>query len=119
MRDFDLPGFGDTIVAEESTIYTSKPMVRAFIDSTIEGWQFAKENREEALSHVLRYSEIEDKDFEKNSLDKMIYLIFHQGRHLGANQESDDWTDTIMLLEESGEIKNLEPIDPSKLYCNF
>jgi ABC-type nitrate/sulfonate/bicarbonate transport system substrate-binding protein len=101
--DYGVRVYDDVLFATEDTIDNRPELVERFLRATIEGWQYAIQNEEEAVGIVLEYATDRTRSHEAYMLRQSIPLIHTGGSPIGW-MEMDRWQHTHDIVLESGAI---------------
>lgn len=104
--DYGITSYGYVIITKEETIKNDPELVRAFVQATLKGWEYALANREEAVDLVLKYNSELDREFQLKVLDKAADLI-DTGKPIGS-MEKEKWEITRDILFEQELINQRE-----------
>jgi len=104
MADYGVNMYADVLFATEHTINNNPELVEKFLKATLDGWQYAIENEEEAVNIVLRYATDRTKSHESYMLKESIPLIYSVNNNLGIMKESE-WQRAYDILREQKLLK--------------
>ncbi|MEM4711191.1 MAG: ABC transporter substrate-binding protein [Candidatus Woesearchaeota archaeon] len=104
--DYGADIYGDVIITSDENILNNPEIVFSFVSGTIDGWNYAYSNKEEALEILKKYVPVGRYDFnhQKLILEESIPLIFYHDLPVGM-MDLDRWEHTQELLIKSGIIK--------------
>lgn len=97
MSDYGADMYADVIFTTENLINTSPGLVGKFLGATLDGWQYAIENEQEAVAITLRYAIDSTKIHEANMLNSSIPLISTGDSVLGW-MEQNKWEQAVNIL---------------------
>lgn len=98
MSDYGVNLYGDVIFTSEDLIETNPDLVNRFLRATLDGWQYAIENQEEASVIVLKYSKEESTlEHQYNMLKDSIPFISDGESFLGW-MDKDQWQRSYNVL---------------------
>ncbi|MCI5119851.1 MAG: hypothetical protein D3908_01400 [Candidatus Electrothrix sp. AUS4] len=98
--------YGNVIITHNDTVKERTNIMKNFISALSEGWEYAKENPEEALKIVLKYVK-NDKEYVRQVTNRTIDFATNMyGRPVPAgHMEYSSWENTVTILRESGLLK--------------
>lgn len=102
--------YADVLFATEYTLNSNPELVERFLSATLEGWQYAIQNEEQAVDIVLKYATDRTMSHEAYMLRQSIPLI-HTGRSPIGWMEKERWAYTHDILLEAGVIEKEIDID--------
>ncbi|MFC1655822.1 ABC transporter substrate-binding protein [Patescibacteria group bacterium] len=105
MADYGASMYGDVLFATEDTINNNPELVESFLKATIEGWNYAIDNKDEATDITLNYAINSTKEHQRNMLENAIPLIHMDGKITGCMEKSG-WDEVQRILIEQGVLKN-------------
>jgi NitT/TauT family transport system substrate-binding protein len=108
--DYGVKVYDDVLFATEDTINNNPELMGRFLRATLEGWQYAIENEEEAVDIVLKYATDRTRSHEAYMLQQSIPLIHTGGSPIGW-MERERWMHTHDVLLEAGAIEKAIDID--------
>ena len=82
--DYGVKVYDDVLFATEDTMNNNPELVERFLRATLEGWQYAIENEEEAVDIVLKYATDRTTSHEAYMLRQSIPLIHTGKRKMAA-----------------------------------
>jgi ABC-type nitrate/sulfonate/bicarbonate transport system substrate-binding protein len=115
---FGFEQYGDTIATSDKLIKENPSMVKAFIQATIKGWEYAIANPKEAVDIVLKYdnAKYHDKEYETYIMTQNIPLIKPTGGQQIGEMKFIRWHDTYDALLQAGSLDNT--FDIEQAYTN-
>lgn len=113
MADYGVNMYADVIFAREDTLREKPEIVEKFLRATLQGWQYAMENNEEAVQDVLKYSAHSTVEHEMHMLQASIPLINVGDTPLGW-MEKAKWGRVQSILLDQKILK--APINIDDLY---
>ena len=108
--DYGVKVYDDVLFATEDTINNNPELVERFLRATLEGWQYAIQNEEEAVDMVLKYATDRTRSHEAYMLRQSIPLIHIGGSSIGW-MERERWGHTHDILLGAGAIDKEVDID--------
>lgn len=112
--DYGVDVVGEVIFTSEDFYAKNQDVCWAFVKATWKGWQFARDNRAKAVSHVLQFSAKANTTHEAVMLDSILPLIFVNGRDNPFDQNEEIWQRMIDFLMESKVLEKSVP--PSECF---
>ena len=113
--DYGVNLYADTLFTTEEMIEKNPDVVRRFVIATLQGWNYAYNNPDEAVSYTLMYSDILTKDHETRMMEASLPALRPEDRPIGS-MDLDVLEGMQTLLLENGYMK--EQIDLEKAYTN-
>lgn len=110
--------YGDVLVTTDKMISEKPEIVRRFVQATLNGWEEALFNKEQAVEILLKYDneEYHEKEYEQFILEESAPLLKPSGgKKIGA-MDFVNWKKTYDVLKESNIID--QEIDISKYYTS-
>lgn len=101
MSDYGINMYGDVIFTTENLINNNPDLVSRFLDATLEGWQYAIENQEEATDIVLKYAVNNTREHEYSMLKDSVPLISDGVSFLGW-MDKEQWQQAHDILLGQG-----------------
>jgi NitT/TauT family transport system substrate-binding protein len=113
-----LPGFG--LFTTEEVINSRPEMVRAFVETTVRAWDYARSHPDEAADAMIAQRPQASLNREVEVLGLEVFRTFldterTRGKVIGWQSE-EDWADTVRALREAGVIK--EGARPADFFTN-
>jgi ABC-type nitrate/sulfonate/bicarbonate transport system substrate-binding protein len=105
VADYGVNMYADVLFAREDTIQTQPELVERFLRATLDGWQYAIEHEEEAVSMVLKYASSSTSIHQAHMLKSSIPLI-HNGDFPLGWMEDNKWKEAEDILLEQKILKN-------------
>jgi NitT/TauT family transport system substrate-binding protein len=105
VADYGVNIYADIIITNKDTIENNPELVEGFLKATLDGWQYAIENEEEAVDIVLKYAPDRTKEHEAYMLQQSIPLI-HTGNSPLGMMKDEDWQTSLNILSEFGNLEN-------------
>lgn len=99
MSDYGVNMYADVIFATEETIKNKPDLVEGFVRATLDGWQYAIENVEEAANISMKYATSSINSHELYMLNTSIPLINDGESPLGW-MEKNKWSQVASILFE-------------------
>ena len=98
--------YGNVIITHADTINTRANVLKNFVSSLSDGWEYAKEKPDEALKIVLKYVH-NDKEYVRQVMNRTVGFATNMyGRPVPAgHMEYSAWENTVNTLSESGLLK--------------
>ncbi len=95
--------YGNVIIAHSDTVATRAYVVKKFVSSLSDGWEYAKDKPDEALEIVLKYVK-NDKEYVRQVMSRTVGFATNMyGRQVPAgHMEISAWEGTVKTLRESG-----------------
>lgn len=81
---FGINLYSDTLFTSENNLKYHPALVRKFVQASIQGWQAAIANREQALDYTIEYDQNLHREHEKAMLDASIQFIDPNSTKLGT-----------------------------------
>jgi NitT/TauT family transport system substrate-binding protein len=104
--DFCVSFYADSIFTSGEIIENDPELVEKFLRATLKGWQYALENKEEALDITEKYEtgRYANREYEEYIYDHQFPLI-HTGESNVGWMSSERWQEMYDMLNEYGEIE--------------
>ena len=99
--DYGVHFYGNVLFTIDSLIEENPDLVRRFVAASLEGWQWALENIEEAGALTLFYDPEADAAFEQQFLEASFPLIQTGNGSIGSMQ-AETWASMYAILETEG-----------------
>ncbi len=115
-RDYGVDVYGMCYFTTEEMIKEHPEVVERYLKSVIEGYQWALENKDEALSIVLSFNEKLDSATQRYALDAIEPLLTGAPQGRIGWMEEDKWKVTQQVHLDVGILEN--PINLDSLYTN-
>lgn len=93
--------YADVIIVHDDLIESNPELVESFLRATLQGWQYAIENEEEAVDYVLKYATDRTRSHESYMLRQSIPLIHTGDSELGM-MNKEEWENVREILSEQG-----------------
>ena len=104
-KNFGVTLKGPVYFCKRQTLEKNPEMVKAFIETVADGWNYAIKNIDSSIAMLKKFAPETDPVREKQVLTKAIsYYTLYKGQPLNSDYES--WIVTIKELKELGVIKN-------------
>jgi len=117
--DYGVHMLATGLLTSLNQLQTRPDVVRAFLEATTKGWQYAKDHRDEAVQAVLAEFPKADPALIRQSLDATLDRMLHtqasQG-HLVGWMADADWQQTLKLAHDYFQLPNDKP--SSDYYTN-
>lgn len=104
-KDYGIPMYAQVIFAREDFISKHPEIVRQFLDATIQGWEYAVTNEQEARELAKKYDPQLNDQFEQESFAATKSLVQPGNTKLGLMDKSV-WEADAKILREQGLMKN-------------
>jgi len=113
--DYDVSFYADSIFTSGEIIENDPELVEKFLRATLKGWQYALENKEEALDITEKYEtgRYANGEYEEYIYDHQFPLI-HTGESSVGWMSSERWQEMYDMLNDYGEIET--GFDASQAY---
>lgn len=111
--DYGINFYGDTLFTTEDMIKNNPDLVRRFVRATLQGWEYAYSNPDEAVNYTLMYSDQLKRNHETAMMYASLELLKPDDKPIGTIERS--------VLEEMYELLastefSESPLDLDKLY---
>lgn len=104
-KDFGVTLKGPVYFCKRETVEKNPEMVKAFIETVADGWNYAVKNVDSSIAMLKQFASETDPVREKQVLLKAIpYYTLYNGQPI--NSDYDSWSETIKELKDLGVIKN-------------
>jgi len=104
-QDFGVSIKGPVYFTKRETLEQHPEMVKAFVTTMAEGWNYAIKNPDESISLLKAYAPEIDESRERKVLEKGIpYFTGYKNQPLNSDTES--WNDMVEEMKDAGAIKN-------------
>jgi ABC-type nitrate/sulfonate/bicarbonate transport system substrate-binding protein len=113
VADYGANMYADVLFTTDNLIKTDPDLVGRFLSATLSGWQYAIENKKEAIDAVLKYATSSTRIHQEAMLDSSIPLITTGTSPLGW-MESNQWKQAVNILLEEELLS--ESIDVSEAF---
>lgn len=113
MSDYGVNMYADVVFASEDTIKNNPSLVERFLRATLDGWQYAIENSNEAIDITLDYAVDSTRSHERYMLDTSIPLINDGESPLGW-MDKNKWMQVSDILFDQKILAN--EVDVSDAY---
>ena len=98
--DYGIHFYSDTLVTTDETIKEKSGLVTRFLRATLQGWQDAIQNYEEAVAITLQYARVKDPQFQTAMMESLLPLV-HTGEDRIGWMKPEVWQGMYdILLEE-------------------
>ncbi len=111
--DYGVNLYADTLFTTENMIKNNPDLVKRFVIATLQGWNYAYNNPDEAVSYTLLYSDQLTKEHETKMMQASLELLKPDDKPIGY-MDRKIWKDMQELLLENGFMKN--PINIDEVY---
>jgi len=81
-KEYGVDLYGDVLFTTEETIRENPDLVKRFVDATLEGWNYALKNQEEAVRYTLLYK---DSNNEASNYDHQKLLLDRSYKYIKPN----------------------------------
>lgn len=112
--DYGVHFYADTLFTTEDMIKNNPDLVKRFVIATLQGWEYAYDNPEEAVTYVLMYSDQLERSHETKMMQASLQLLRPEEENSIGSMDRQVWEDMQDLLLENGFLEN--PIDIDKVY---
>jgi NitT/TauT family transport system substrate-binding protein len=104
--DYGVSFYADSIFTSDEIIENDPELVEKFLRATLKGWQYALENKEEALDATEKYEtgRYANREYEEYIYDHQFPLI-HTGESNVGWMSSERWQKMYDMLNDYGEIE--------------
>ena len=106
-ENFGVDIYADVLITTQEMIENRPDLVRAFVSSTLKGWEWAVANQEEAVDIVMNYAEDTNREHQRDMLEASVPLIKRSQVTEIGEMNFSRWNRTYTLLRQYGVI----PID--------
>ncbi|MBW2981639.1 ABC transporter substrate-binding protein [Candidatus Woesearchaeota archaeon] len=113
--DYGVNLYADTLFTTEDMIENNPDLVKRFVEATLEGWNYAYNNQDEAVTYTLIYSDQLTKEHETEMMQASLELLKPDEKPIGT-MDREIWEDMQKLLVDNGFMEN--PVDIDKVYTN-
>ena len=113
--DYGVNLYGDTLFTTEDMIKNNPDLVKRFVIATLQGWNYAYNNPDEAVTYTLTYSDQLTREHETKMIQASLDLLKPDTKPIGA-MDKKIWEDMQTLLLENGFMKN--SVDVEQAYTN-
>jgi ABC-type nitrate/sulfonate/bicarbonate transport system substrate-binding protein len=114
-EDWGVPAVGDTIFTTERLIRNNPQKVTAFLRASIQGWTYAIQHPDEAVSDTLKVSPNLDRNHQTRMFSATMNLIQADKEPVGSF-DIQKWNRMYKMMLESELLK--APVDINKTYDN-
>jgi len=111
--DYGVNMYADVLFTTDSLIKTNPGLVGRFLSATLDGWQYAIENKKEAIDAILKYAASSTRIHQEAMLDSSIPLITTGTSPLGW-MELSQWQQAVNILLEQGILSG--PVDATEAF---
>lgn len=112
--DYGIDVGGDVLFTSEEFYRENTELAWAFVDATWRGWEFARDNKDATLKHVIGYSPQADRQHEAAMLDSVIRLVFAGRQTIPPPESAESWERAAKFLLAQGVLD--EPVDGSTCF---
>jgi ABC-type nitrate/sulfonate/bicarbonate transport system substrate-binding protein len=109
-KDYGITSYGYLIITKDSTIKNNPELVQKFVRATTKGWEYALENKEEAVDFVLKYNSELDRDLQMRVFDSAIQNMITSNEKVGT-MKKERWETTQNILLDQNLISSKFPIE--------
>lgn len=99
MADYGVNMYADVLFAREDTIQLKPDMVARFLKATLQGWRYAIEHEQEAVTMTLAYATTSTRVHESRMLESSVPLIYTSDSPLGW-MDAASWQNVQNILLE-------------------
>ena len=111
--DYGVNLYADTLFTTEDMIKNNPDLVKRFVRATLQGWNYAYNNPDEAVSYTLMYSDQLSREHETKMMQASLELLKPDNKPIGYMNRKI-WEDMQKLLLENGFMKN--PVNIDEVY---
>lgn len=115
MSDYGADIYGDTLFTSDEMIKNNPKLVEDFLEATLQGWQYALENPDEAVNFTLKYASGRTREKEIFMLENSLPLIYHGDEYLGE-MSKEKWLHLQNLLQKNALLE--KEINVDEIYTN-
>ncbi|HZX19575.1 MAG TPA: ABC transporter substrate-binding protein [archaeon] len=115
LSDYDVNFYGDVLFTTEDMIKNHPDIVRGFVNATLDGWNYAYDNPDEAVDYTMQYASASNSVHETKMMQASLQLIKPDDRHIGDMQQKE-WENMQQQMLEAGAMKS--PVDLGKTFTN-
>jgi ABC-type nitrate/sulfonate/bicarbonate transport system substrate-binding protein len=112
-NDYGIDFYADVLFTTEEYLKKNYNTAKSLVEATVQGWKLAFENKEEAISYVLKTSDQLNADHEMKMLMASFKLIIPDEKPIGW-MDSKIWKQMAALMKEAGFLKT--DLDIEKAY---
>ncbi len=111
--DYGINMFGVTVITSEKLISENPNLVKRFLDTWIESWEWTFQNRTEALNNVLVFMTNPDVELQRGRLESTISLMTAKEANINGIgwMDRDMWQNMQNILLEEGILESPVNID--------
>ncbi len=113
-EDWGVSVYADVLFTTREKIDNNPDEVKAFVQSTLQGWDYVIENEQETIDIVMQYINT-SREHQEYMLEKSIPLI-HTGDSQIGYMEEESWKNQVDLLVENKVIES--PLNISRSFTN-
>ena len=113
-EDYGVDIYADVLITRKDMIARDLGLVNAFVQATLEGWEWAAEHQQEATDMVMKYATGTTREHQRDMLEETILLIKRTPTASIGQMSFSKWNRTYTLLRQYGAIPH--DIDVSKAY---
>lgn len=103
--DYGVNLYADTLFTTEDMIKNNPDLVKRFVIATLQGWNYAYNNPDEAVTYTLMYSDQLNKEHETKMMQASLALLKPDDKPVGF-MDKEIWENMQKLLLENGFMKN-------------
>lgn len=111
--DYGVHFYSDTLAATDKTIAEKPDLVARFLRASLQGWQEAVQNQEDAVTATLKYAPEAERELQTAMMEAMLPLVHTGEDHIGW-MKPEVWQEMVRLLAQQGLLPN--PLDPKDTY---
>lgn len=108
--DYGVNLYADTLFTTEDMIKNNPDLVKRFVIATLQGWNYAYNNPDEAVTYTLMYSDQLKKEHETKMMQASLTSLKPDDKPIGF-MDRENWENMQKLLLESGFMKSAVNID--------
>lgn len=105
MADYGANVYADVLFVRDDTVQNNPKLVEKFLKATLDGWQYAIENENEAIDITLKYATTSTRIHETQMLKSSIPLIY-TGNSLLGWMDDDKWYEIQEILLQQKILNN-------------
>ncbi|MEK7560457.1 MAG: ABC transporter substrate-binding protein [Patescibacteria group bacterium] len=103
-EEFGVDIYADVLIARQRTIDEKHELVRAFVQATLKGWEWAVANQEEAVDITMQYVEDSTREIQQDMLEETAVLVKRSSATKIGQINFSKWNRTYALLRQYGVI---------------
>lgn len=103
-EDFGIDMYADVLVTRQDVISRDHELVRLFVKATLEGWEWAVANQEEAVDITMDYARDSTREHQRDMLEETALLIKRSQATKIGHINFSKWIRTYTILRQYGVI---------------